>query len=183
MKASYSNDLKTVRNLACEYRYLIEHLECNEDNHQTWVMQMSQLLPRLHSAIVLLESSPEAMVSCFPHLCDKDDNHCEIFMKINEFLLSDPILWPDMDRYDLKLSMCENLAYDFTDMYSYLKQGLTLLDEHPKQPAYAINYWRSSFFYHWGQKLVDAQGWLYAIGIGNKHEPQTGAHKQAFKMA
>jgi hypothetical protein len=96
---------------------------------------------------------------------ENDDVRCELFMRLNEFFLSDQHIWPDFDKYDLKLHMCESLAYDFTDMYFDLKRGLELLDIYPNQPNQAASNWRSSFFYHWGRQLVDAEGWLYAVGI------------------
>ena len=146
--------------IAREYCELIEKLE-DDTSGEAWIKQMGQLLPRLHTTVILLESQQQASYSQY---LENDDVRCETFMRLNEFFLSDQHIWPDFDKYDLKLHMCESLAYDFTDMYFDLKRGLDLLDICPNQPNHAAADWRASFFYHWGRQLVDAEGWLYAVG-------------------
>jgi hypothetical protein len=157
------NSLSGMVNTAQEYCRLIENLESSPPG-ETWIQQMGQLLPKLHAAIVLLDTPQQYSYS---HHLECDDVRCELFMRLNEFFLSDQNIWPDFDKYDLKLHMCESLAYDFTDMYFDLKRGLDLLDLYPNQPSQAASNWRSSFLYHWGRQLVDAEGWLYAVGHGD----------------
>jgi len=152
--------LAEMTRIAREYCELIENLE-NGASGETWIKRMGQLLPKLHTTVILLESPPQTSYS--QHL-ENDDVRCELFIRLNEFFLSDQQIWPDFDKYDLKLHMCESLAYDFTDMYFDIKRGLDLLDIYPNQPHHAASDWRSSFFYHWGRQLVDAEGWLYAVG-------------------
>jgi hypothetical protein len=101
-------------------------------------------------------------------------------MRLNEFFLSDQELWPDFEKYDLKLNMCESLAYDFTDMYFDIKWGLNLLEQYPQNPHFAASNWRSSFLYHWGQQLVDAEGWLYALGL--HHSNACGYESMQMRM-
>ncbi len=155
------SSLTGMTEIARTYCQLIDNLETNPAG-ETWIKKMGQLLPKLHTAIVLLETPQQYSYS---HHLENDDLRCELFMRLNEFFLSDQNIWPDFDKYDLKLHMCESLAYDFTDMYFDLKRGLELLTLYPNQPNQAASNWRSSFFYHWGRQLVDAEGWLYAVGF------------------
>ena len=166
--------LNEMTAIAQEYCNLVENLETNGMG-DAWIQRMGRLLPRLHSAIILLETPQQYT---YTHQLDNDDRRCELFMRLNEFFLSDRLIWPDFGKNelkskknqsqlykgDLKVQMCESLAYDFTDMYFDLKQGLDLLTIYPNQPNHAANNWRSSFFYHWGRQLVDAEHWLYAVG-------------------
>ena len=153
--------LAKMASLATDYCEMVENLEATTLS-ESWIKRMGQLLPKLHSAIVLLETPQQYS---YTHQMENDDVRCELFMRLNEFFLSDQQIWPDFDKYDLKLHMCESLAYDFTDMYFDLKRGLGLLELYPNQPNHAASDWRSSFFYHWGRQLVDAEGWLYAVGF------------------
>ncbi|HEY5601919.1 MAG TPA: DUF5063 domain-containing protein [Gammaproteobacteria bacterium] len=155
------DSLSGMVSIANRYCQLIDSLETNPPG-EAWIQQMGQLLPQLHAAIVLLDTPQQYSYS---HQLENDDVRCELFMRLNQFFLSDQAIWPDFDKYDTKLHMCESLAYDFTDMYFDLKRGLDLLDLYPNQPNHAASNWRSSFFYHWGRQLVDAEGWLYAVGL------------------
>jgi len=110
--------------IAREYCDLIENLESGSSS-ENWIKHMGQLLPKLHTTVILLES-PQAV--SYSQYLENDDVRCELFMRLNEFFLSNQQIWPDFDKYDLKLHMCESLAYDFTDMYFDLKRGLELLD-------------------------------------------------------
>lgn len=151
--------------IAREYCALVENLE-DAPVGEAWIRRMGRLLPRLHTAIVLLETPQQYS---YAHHLENDDVRCELFMRLNEFFLSDEQIWPDFDKYDLKLHMCESLAYDFTDMYFDLKHGLELLDIYHNHPNHAASNWRSSFLYHWGRQLVDAEGWLYAVGFCDRN--------------
>lgn len=167
--------LQEMADTATEYCNLIENLE-TDTLGMRWIQEMGKLLPKLHSAIVMLESPDNYS---FSYHMENDDKRCELFMRLHEFFLSDQNIWPDQDKYDLKLHMCESLAYDFTDMYFDLKRGLELLDIYPNQPNQAASDWRSSFFYHWQQQLVDAEGWLYAVGVSKRN----GSEYTSVKMA
>ena len=165
-----------MTSIAREYCDLVENLETSNLG-KAWIQYMGKLLPKLHTAIVLLETPQQYT---YTHHLESDDIRCELFMRLNEFFLSDQLIWPDFDKYDLKLHMCESLAYDFTDMYFDLKRGLELLDLYPNQPNHAASNWRSSFFYHWGRQLVDAEGWLYAVGFcDRKSSPEEFSSKTA----
>ncbi|MCI0507196.1 MAG: DUF5063 domain-containing protein [Gammaproteobacteria bacterium] len=177
MKQRPMDSLSGMASIAYEYCQLIENLETNPLG-DTWIQQMGQLLPKLHAAIVMLDTPQQYS---YTHHLENDDIRCELFMRLNEFFLSDQTIWPDFDKYDLKLHMCESLAYDFTDMYFDLKRGLDLLDLYPHQPNHAASNWRSSFFYHWGRQLVDAEGWLYAVGLRDSNSSL--AELSSFKTA
>ncbi|MGD8569232.1 MAG: DUF5063 domain-containing protein [Gammaproteobacteria bacterium] len=153
--------LDKMANIAREYCRLIDTLEPHTDGEQ-WIQSMGKLLPQLHTAIVLLESPRQYT---YAHHLENDDIRCELFMRLNEFFVNDQHVWNGFDKHELKVQMCESLAYDFTDMYFDLKRGLELLDLYPRQPNQAANDWRSSFFYHWGRQLLDAESWLYAAGF------------------
>jgi len=152
--------LHEMTTIAQEYCDLVENLE-NNNTGEAWIQHMGKLLPRLHSTVILLETPQQYT---YTHQLENDDRRCELFMRLNEFFLSDHQHWPDIERSDLKIQMCESLAYDFTDMYFDLKQGLELLRLYPNQPNHAAHNWRSSFFYHWGRQLVDAERWLFTVG-------------------
>ena len=169
-KLQAMSSLTEMSDIARKYCQLIDQLETSSTS-ETWIKQIGQLLPKLHTAIVLLETPQQYSYS---HQMENDDVRCELFMRLNEFFLSDQHIWPDFDKYDLKLHMCESLAYDFTDMNFDLKRGLELLDIYPNQPNQAASNWRSSFFYHWGRQLVDAEGWLYAVGICDSNANMAG---------
>jgi len=152
--------LAEMTSIARRYCELIENPETGTSG-KSWFQRMGQLLPKLHTTVILLETPQQVSYSQY---LENDDVRCELFIRLNEFFLSDQQVWPDLDKYDLKIQMCESLAYDFTDMYFDLKRGLELLNIYPNQPNQAASDWRSSFFYHWGRQLVDAEDWLYAVG-------------------
>lgn len=146
-----------------DYCQLIDHCHQN-NNDQYWLRRMEKLLPRIHSAVLSLQAP--AVNRCFYDFPD-DDQRCNLFMKLNELLLNDDILWSNFDRMDIKRRMCDCLADDFTDIYFDLKKGLHLLDQHPDQPAIALHIWHCSFYEHWGRHLMDAESWLYAAEARN----------------
>lgn len=162
---------------AREYCQLID--QCNEcGKGQYWLRRMEKLLPRIHSAVLSLQAP--ANMNCgynFPN----DDMRCELFMRLNQVLINDNILWSGLDPIDLKHCLCEALADDFTDIYFDLKNGLEMLQQHPQQPNYAIGTWRTSFYKHWGQHLMDAESWLHAVESRNYQS--LSAAMQIFKMA
>ena len=150
-----------------EYCNLID--QCNDISSgqcrgQYWLRHMEKLLPRIHSTVVSLKApTPERFIYNLPD----DDLRCELFMRLNEVLLKDNILWSGLDRAQIKHNLCESLADDFTDIYFDLKQGLELYHEYPLRPAYAIHNWQASYYSHWGQHLVDAETWLHAVEARN----------------
>ncbi len=148
---------------AMDYCQLIDHCH-NKSSDRYWLRRMEKLLPRLHTAVLCLQV-PTA-TRCIYDFPD-DDQRCELFMKLNELLWNDDILWSDFDRKDIKHSMCECLADDFTDIYFDLRKGLHLLRQHPENPAIAANIWQNSFYAHWGQHLMDAESWLHAVEARN----------------
>lgn len=153
---------------AMDYCHLIDH--CHSDNSHSdssnryWLRRMEKLLPRIHTAVLYLHApTVNRCVYDFPD----DDQRCDLYMKLNELLLNDDILWSDFDRRDIKQCLSECLADDFTDIYFDLKKGLHLLHQHPKNPAIAVNIWHSSFYAHWGKHLMDAESWLHAVEARN----------------
>jgi hypothetical protein len=146
-----------------EFCTLIDHLDSDGQGHY-WLHRMEKLLPRLHAAVVSLDAPESGNVD---YSLPNDDLRCELFMRLNQVLLTDGILWSDFDRPIIKQKLCERLADDFTDMYFDLKKGLTYLDRHPDQPSFAASIWQQSFYMHWGQHLVDAEGWLHAVEVRN----------------
>lgn len=143
-----------------EYCDLIDH--CNEyDGELYWLGRMEKLLPRLHIAVVSLDGANKI----HPYDLPNDDQRCELFMRLNLLLLNDCVLWSHLDRPEVKYSMCESLADDFTDIYFDLKRGLELLEQ--QNVTVAMDNWYSSFYTHWGQHLVDAESWLHAVETRN----------------
>lgn len=131
---------------------------------QYWLRRMEKLLPRLHAAVVSLDVPDTDRIN---YNLPNDDMRCELFMNLNQVLLCDDILWCDFDKPTIKQDMCERLADDFTDMYFDLQHGLQLLDKHPNQPRVAACNWHHSFYLHWGEHLVDAEGCLHAVEVRN----------------
>ena len=161
MKIVADNSASCVQmtTVAREYCGLIEN--CNLfDGEQYWLRRMEKLLPRLHAAAVSLDSSNINQGYDLPN----DDMRCELFMRLNQLLYNDCILWLDLDRADVKQSMCESLADDFTDIYFDVKTGLDKLEHNTSM---AMGIWYSSFYTHWGQHLVDAETWLHAVEARN----------------
>ena len=146
-----------------EFCSLIDHLNSDDHEHY-WLRRMEKVLPRLHSAVVSLDAPETDNVN---YNLPNDELRCELFMRINQLLLSDGVLWSDFDKSTLKQDFSERLADDFTDMYFDLKRGLDLLDQHPENPSAAASNWRNSFYLHWGEHLVDAEGWLHAVEVRN----------------
>lgn len=156
-----------------EFCTLIDHFHTSGQK-QYWLRRMEKVLPRLHAAVVSLEV-PESTDIDY-HL-PNDDMRCELFMRLNQLLLSDSILWSRFDKPIIKQRLCERLADDFTDMYFDLKYGLHLLDKYPDNPDQAARLWRQSYYLHWGEHLVDAEGWLHAVEVRN-----FGTMTQAVKL-
>lgn len=143
-----------------EYCGLIEN--CNLfDGEKYWLRRMEKLLPRLHVAAVSLDSTNIQHSYDLPN----DDLRCELYMRLNQLLFNDCILWLDLDRAEVKHRMCESLADDFTDIYFDVKNGLDLLDS--ENTTSAMDIWYSSYYTHWGQHLVDAETWLHAVETRN----------------
>lgn len=150
----------TMATVVRDYCGLIEN--CNEfDGKSYWLRRMAKLLPRLHLAVVSLEGANLIQTYDLPN----DDLRCELFMRLNQCLFDDALLWSDLDRAEARQSMCESLADDFTDIYFDLKSGLELHECHNK--SLAVDTWYSSFYTHWGQHLVDAESWLHAVETRN----------------
>lgn len=156
-----------------EFCALIDHFTCDDQEHY-WLRRMEKVLPRLHAAVVALDVAETGNVI---YQLPNDDMRCELFMRLNQILLSDTILWSSLDKPDLKRRLCERLADDFTDMYFDLQNGLKLLQQRPDDPASAASLWRHSYYLHWGEHLVDAEGWLHAVEVRN-----FGTMKEALKL-
>ena len=163
MTTEYFSQCGTMLAATIDYCQLIDHCHNNNDSHY-WLRRMEKLLPRLHTAVLYLQAP--TLNHCAYDFPD-DDQRCDLFMKLNELLWNDNILWSDFDRKDIKHNMCECLADDFTDIYFDLKNGLHLLRQHPENPTLAINNWQNSFYAHWGQHLMDAESWLHAVEARN----------------
>ena len=153
MTNEYFSQCGAMVSASIDYCQLIDECHKNDNNHY-WLRRMEKLLPRLHTAVLYLQAPTlPRWAYDFPD----DDQRCNLFMKLNELLWNDDILWSDFDRKDIKLCMCECLADDFTDIYFDLKKGLQLLRQQPENPHLAINNWHNSFYSHWGQHLMDAE--------------------------
>jgi hypothetical protein len=163
MTIEYFSQCGAMAGVTMDYCDLIDHCDHDGNSHY-WLRRMEKLLPRLHSAVLYLQAPTlNHSVYDFPD----DEQRCNLFMKLNELLLNDALLWSNFDRNDIKHCMCECLADDFTDIYFDLKKGLHLLKQHPENPALAINNWHNSFYAHWGRHLMDAESWLHAVEARN----------------
>lgn len=127
---------------------------------QTWWLQMMELLPRLHMAVIALG---ESRAPCGDYSLPDDEPRFELYIQLNHRFQADPLLGRSLGENPLRSRLCERLADDLTDMYFDLHRGLDLLHRYPGQPQRAAGDWQASFYQHWGKHLLDAERWLFAV--------------------
>lgn len=127
---------------------------------RAWWLQMRELLPRLHMAVIALGESD---APCKTYSLPDDEQRFELYIQLNHRLQANALLGQKLGENPLFSRLCERLADDLTDMYFDLRRGLELLQRHPAQPQLATGDWQSSFYQHWGHHLLDAERWLYAV--------------------
>lgn len=146
--------------VAERYCKLIEGL-ADESDH--WLESLYNLMPRLHSAVTLLNAydTGDMQISSV----DLDERF-ELYSELRKRLGERDSYWLEFDATPEELHMSGSLADDLTDIYFDLKQGLELMAQ--AWPHRAAQAWQSSYRLHWGQHLVDAERHLYALRVRNQ---------------
>ena len=145
--------------LARRYCQLID---ASSDEDPSWLSEVADLLPRLHAAVVSLESLDLGQgVYLTPDL----DARFELFSHLRELLGERDAYWLEFDQVGDAEPMTGSLADDLTDIYCELKHGLRLLEGDLRR---ALRGWRDGFEGHWGRHLVDAQRHLSALAAQDR---------------
>lgn len=145
---------------AREYCHLIED---TGESAESWLERLTCVLPRIHAAVLTLDRP--RVETDVPALLPDYDLRFALFSRLRGLL-------GDMDAYCMEFDaetaaapLTGSLADDITDIYFELKRGLDLLDCDPSGSERAACVWRSSFLWHWGQHLVDAERHLYRLEV------------------
>ncbi len=148
-----------VADLAQQYCQLIEASSLSQIN---WLRQVSELLPRLHAAVISLSGSvQDDCVGCVADL----DARFELFTDLRQMLGDRDGYWLEFDRIGDHYAKTGSLADDLTDIYCELKYGLRFIDEDPDG---AVQGWLNGFEYHWRHHLVDAERHLSALAAQDR---------------
>jgi hypothetical protein len=153
-----TNDLLAIARRYCE---VIESLD--EGNRQPLV-QLNEILPRLHAAMT-------ALTSPFDGAGDDPgvdlDQRFELFSRLHRLLGDLDGYWMEYDVTPDRQEMSGSLADDLTDIYCELKMGLRRLEREP-DARHTLRGWRDGFCKHWGQHVVDAERHLYSLSARDR---------------
>ena len=152
--------LSEMVSVAENYCKLIEGLA---DESDQWLASLYQLMPRLHSAVTLLNAydTGDLQVSSVD-----PDERFELYSRLRKRLGERDSYWLEFDAAPEEMHMSGSLADDLTDIYFDLQHGLQLMAQ--AWPHRAAQAWQSSYRLHWGQHLVDAERHLYALRVRNQ---------------
>lgn len=150
--------------VAKEYCSLIEGF-AGFARDRAWTGRMTKLLPRLHVAVIALDG-PD--YHCGSYDFPDDDARCELYMRLHSDMGKDTVFWSVSSSLQTRRTLCDHLADDLTDMYFDLKCGLEIIEHDPQQ---AMDNWQSSFYWHWGRHLLDAECWLQTVDSGANRLP------------
>ncbi len=149
------SEIEAAAALFCE---LIESIDQAD---QSWLRQISAVLPRLHVAVAALGVAPESVELS----SDIDlDVRFELYSNLRRLIGVRDSYWMEFDLMEEE-SASGSLADDLTDIYYELKRNLAHIE---RDASKAVNDLRSGFKFHWGQHLVDAERHLYVLGSRNQ---------------
>ena len=152
--------LSEMVSVAEHYCELIEGLA---DESDQWLASLYQLMPRLHSAVTLLNAYDTGDLQ----VASVDlDERFELYSRLRKRLGERDSYWLEFDATPEEMHMSGSLADDLTDNYFDLLHGLQLMAQ--AWPHRAAQAWQSSYRLHWGQHLVDAERHLYALRVRNQ---------------
>jgi len=154
---SLTETLSEMVGVAERYCELIDNPVTDADQ---WLEALFSLMPRLHSAVTLLNAydTGDTQVSGV----DLDERF-ELYSRLRQRLGNRDSYWLEFDASPEEMHMSGSLADDLTDIYFDLQNGLELMDD--AWPHRAAQAWQSSYRLHWGQHLVDAERHLYALRV------------------
>ena len=147
--------------IARQYCALIEALE---EGDRRPLVQLNELLPRLHAAMTALvplteEGGDDPNVDL--------DQRFELFSRLHRLLGDLDAYWMEYDVTPDRQEMSGSLADDLTDIYCELKLGLNRM-ECADDTGRTLGIWRTGFCRHWGQHVVDAERHLYALSARDR---------------
>jgi hypothetical protein len=149
--------LSEMVGVAERYCQLIEGLDGDTDR---WLESLYNLMPRLHSAVTLLNAYDTGDMQ----ISGVDlDERFELYSRLRKHLGARDSYWLEFDAAPEEIHMSGSLADDLTDIYFDLQHGLELMAQ--AWPHRAAQAWQSSYRLHWGQHLVDAERHLYALRV------------------
>ncbi len=152
--------VRHLTRVAREYCAFIESFDSTEDaDFSLFIMQLSTLLPRLHSAVSALadaEVTEDLLAGIDP------ERRFSLYSRLHK-------AFGDMDAYWMEFDVARDwqdksgsLADDLADIYWELKTGLERL-ETEQTPLPTLRCWGAGYRMHWGQHLVDAERHLYGL--------------------
>ena len=141
--------------IARRYCTVIESLD---DENRQLLVQLNEILPRLHAAMTAVPLQDEGAYDPNVDL----DQRFELFSRLRRLLGDLDGYWMEYDVTPDRQEMSGSLADDLTDIYCELKNGLKLLNgDDGTGPT--LGHWRTGFCKHWGQHVVDAERHLYTL--------------------
>jgi hypothetical protein len=149
-----------MADLAERFCQLVERFD--EKGMETWLVEMSALLPQLEEAVSALGQNED--MSIYESTTDYDERF-ELFTRLYNAL-------GERDGYNYEYDSMQgqrlsgSLADDITDIYFDLKRGLKLLANNPKLAA---RDWQHSYELHWRHHLLDAERQLNPAGSSISH--------------
>jgi len=129
---------------------------------ESWLEEMADLLPRLHTAVSGLGQAES--ISVYEHSTDYDARF-DLFTQLYNVLGERNGYNYEYDGIDGQ-RLSGTLADDITDIYFDLKHSLHILDENPTQAA---RDWQHSYEFHWRHHLIDAERQLGQIETQVSH--------------
>ncbi|MCK4742337.1 MAG: DUF5063 domain-containing protein [Sulfuriflexus sp.] len=157
MNAETTQQMAQLANSFCA---LVERFD--DCQLETWLEEMADLLPRLHTAVSGLGGS-ESM-SVYEQNTDYDARF-DLFTRLYSVLGERNGYNYEYDGLDGQ-RLSGTLADDITDIYFDLKHGLSMLENNPTQAA---RDWQHSYEFHWRHHLVDAERQLGQIETQVSH--------------
>ena len=156
--ASEDGELLPIARRYCE---LVESLE---EGHRTPLVQLNEVLPRLHAAMTAVRPCTDDG----PLDADADlDQRFELYSRLHRLLGDLDGYWMEYDVTPDRQEMSGSLADDLTDIYCELKNGLARL-ERGSDARPTLGRWRTGFCRHWGQHVVDAERHLYELAARDR---------------
>ena len=146
--------------IARRYCAVIESLD---DGDRRPLVQLNQILPRLHAAMTRLSAQEENAYDANVDL----DQRFELFSRLRRLLGDLDGYWMEFDVTPDRQEMSGSLADDLTDIYCEHKNGLQRLAV-SADTRRTLGGWRTGFCKHWGQHVVDAERHLYTLSARDR---------------
>lgn len=157
---SESEPDRHLTRVAREYCALIDSFDSGQDVDVSLLISgLSQLLPRLHSAVSALadaEATEDLLAGIDP------EQRFSLYSRLHRSFGDLDAYWLEFDVGRDWQEKSGSLADDLSDIYWELKAGLDRL-EADQTALPTLRCWGAGFRLHWGQHLVDAERHLYGL--------------------